>query len=200
MWPSSPLKATSTAKRGNCQRNACFNCHKLGHIQCECWALGGGKEGQPLPQRKDKGKNGDNSANMANTTHDGIWSVMITLTPDIIEGHSPPPITPPNSHPSIYLEEMPEETMASTYVADTTTAPPGTISKLYDSGATCHMTPHKDLLSNYVSIMPNPINMANQITFQEIRCGDLTIHVPNNGHTSKIMCCMHWTLVSPWCP
>jgi len=56
------------SKKGNCQEMHVSNCHKLGHIQCECWALGGGKEGQPLPQRKDKGKNGDNSANMANTT------------------------------------------------------------------------------------------------------------------------------------
>ena len=32
----------------------CFNCHKLGHIQRECCAPGGGKEGQLLLQRKDK--------------------------------------------------------------------------------------------------------------------------------------------------
>jgi len=32
----------------------CFKCHKLGHIQQECHAPGGGKEGQPLLQRKDK--------------------------------------------------------------------------------------------------------------------------------------------------
>src|SRR5882724_13013048 len=60
----------------------CFNCHKLGHIQRKCRAPGGGKEGQPLPQRKDKGKNGDNSANTANITHDSVWSAVTTLVGD----------------------------------------------------------------------------------------------------------------------
>jgi len=165
----------------------CFNCHKLGHTQCECWAPGGGKEGQPLPQRKDKSKNGDNSANTANVTHDGVWSTVTTLAPDIIEWHPPPLRMPPDSHPSAYLEEMPEEPMALTYTADAITTPPKITSELYDSGATCHMTPHKDLLSNYVSIMPKLINATNQLTFQPIGCRDLTIHVPNNGQTSNIM-------------
>ena len=49
------------------------------------------------------------------------------------------------------------------------------------------MTPHKDLLSNYVSITPNPINATNQLTFQAVGHGDLTIHIPNEGHTSNIM-------------
>ena len=77
--------------------------------------------------------------------------------------------------------------MASTYTAGAITTPPEITSKLYDSGATCHMTPHKDLLSNYISITLKPINAANQLTFWAIGCGDLTIHIPNNGRTSNIM-------------
>ena len=49
------------------------------------------------------------------------------------------------------------------------------------------MTPHKDHLTNYVSIVSKPINSANQLTFRAIGRGDLTIHVPNNGQTSNIM-------------
>ena len=49
------------------------------------------------------------------------------------------------------------------------------------------MTPHKNLLLNYVSIAPKPINAANQLTFQAIGRGDLTIHIPNIGQTSNIM-------------
>ena len=30
----------------------CYNCHKLGHKQFECWAKGGGKEGQGPRQKK----------------------------------------------------------------------------------------------------------------------------------------------------
>ena len=33
----------------------CHNCHKKGHYKSECWAPGGGKEGQGLKQ-KGKGK------------------------------------------------------------------------------------------------------------------------------------------------
>jgi len=182
-------KGNKHSKKGKLSKKhvECFNCHKLGHIQHECQAPGRGKEGQPLPQRKDKGKNMDNLANTENATHDSVWSTTTTLTPDIIEGHSALLVTPPHPHQSIYLKEMPDENMASTYAANATTTPPGTMSKLYDSGAACHMTPHKDLLSNYVSIVPKPINSTNQLTFQEIRHRDLTIHMPNNGHTSNIM-------------
>src|SRR5882724_5759999 len=78
-------KGNKHGKKGKLPKKwvECFNCHKLGHIQCECQAPGGGKEGQPLPQRKDKGKNRDNSANTANVTHDGVWSTVTTLAPDI---------------------------------------------------------------------------------------------------------------------
>ena len=30
----------------------CYNCNKLGHKQFECWAKGGGKEGQGPGQKK----------------------------------------------------------------------------------------------------------------------------------------------------
>jgi len=39
------------------KRVECFNCHKLGHIQCECWAPGGGKEGQSPRSKRGKGAN-----------------------------------------------------------------------------------------------------------------------------------------------
>jgi len=34
--------------------------------------------------------------------------------------------------------------------------------ELYDSGATCHMTPLKEPLANYRAIIPKPIGAANQ--------------------------------------
>src|SRR6201996_2297464 len=35
----------------------CYNCHKKGHYKLDCWAKGGGKEGQHPPRRN----NNDNS-------------------------------------------------------------------------------------------------------------------------------------------
>ena len=35
----------------------CFNCHKKGHMKSNCWAKGGGKEGQ-WPKKKDSAKDG----------------------------------------------------------------------------------------------------------------------------------------------
>jgi hypothetical protein len=43
------------------KRTKCFNCEKPGHIKSECWAPGGGKEGQG-PKQKGKGKASANAA------------------------------------------------------------------------------------------------------------------------------------------
>jgi hypothetical protein len=47
----------------------CYNCHKKGHIKAECWAKGGGKEGQD-PRGKGKGCAAANKA--ADNDH-GVW-------------------------------------------------------------------------------------------------------------------------------
>jgi hypothetical protein len=39
---------------GSNKNKDCYNCKKKGHIAVECWAKGGGKEGQGLKERKGK--------------------------------------------------------------------------------------------------------------------------------------------------
>jgi hypothetical protein len=58
-------------RRGNKRSTTveCFNCHKKGHIKAECWAKGGGKEGQG-PRGKGKGRA---VANKAADDDDGVW-------------------------------------------------------------------------------------------------------------------------------
>src|ERR1700761_4530966 len=46
----------------------CYNCHKKGHIKAECWAKGGGKEGQG-----PRGKGKSAAANKAADYDDGVW-------------------------------------------------------------------------------------------------------------------------------
>ena len=52
----------------------CFNCHRKGHVKADCWAKGGGKEGQgPRGKKAEKsGKPSGESANIAED-EDGVW-------------------------------------------------------------------------------------------------------------------------------
>ena len=59
----------------------CFNCHKKGHEKADCWAKGGGKEGQgPRSKgRKDDGKDskGRDAAAAAVEAEDGVWMAEV---------------------------------------------------------------------------------------------------------------------------
>jgi len=47
----------------------CYNCHKKGHYQADCWAPGGGKKGEgPKGKGKTKGKGNDNEKDTAAAT------------------------------------------------------------------------------------------------------------------------------------
>jgi hypothetical protein len=48
----------------------CFNCHKKGHKMSECWAKGGGKEGQDPRSRKAK-EAGGSKKDSGNAAADG---------------------------------------------------------------------------------------------------------------------------------
>jgi hypothetical protein len=63
----------------------------------------------------------------------------------------------------------------------------GLVTELYDSGATRHMTPYRDLLENYMAIIPKSINAVNKHTFQAVGRGNLTAQVPNGGSATTIM-------------
>jgi len=63
-------------KRG--RRNVeCFNCHRKGHIRADCWAKGGGKEGQGLQGSSGSGA-GAKESTSATTDHMDIeaWAVV----------------------------------------------------------------------------------------------------------------------------
>ena len=50
--------------------------------------------------------------------------------------------------------------------------------ELYDSGASCHMSPYRDHFGNYVSIAPKSITAADKQYFQAIEKGNLQIKFP----------------------
>ena len=47
---------TKEKEKGANKDKECNNCKKMGHILLECWAKGGGKEGQGPKGRKGAGK------------------------------------------------------------------------------------------------------------------------------------------------
>ena len=67
--------------------------------------------------------------------------------------------------------------------------------KLYDSGASRHMSPFIYRFTNYCSIPLRPITAANKCVFYAIGTGGLQIDVPNRQGTTPIT--LHDTLHTP---
>ncbi|PPQ88056.1 hypothetical protein CVT25_013688 [Psilocybe cyanescens] len=60
-------------------------------------------------------------------------------------------------------------------------------SDLYDSGASCHMTPFKNRLLNFTNIASQPITAADKRVFHATGKGDLCIKIPNGTTTTTIL-------------
>jgi len=165
----------------------CFICHKRGHFSHDCYGPGGGKEGQGPCSKKNGQKPGESSANLTNDAPNGTWSAI--LTGPIVK---PPAGIPYDNDP--YLEEVEEADNPHKHViahiahaAQITHSANNHTPELYDSGATCHMTPLRDSLAEYRAINPKPISTTNQRTFNAIGHSNLMIKVPNGNTHSKIL-------------
>src|SRR5882724_9267925 len=151
----------------------CFNCHKKGHFSHDCYRPSGNKEGQGLCSNKGRHKPKEGSSNTTNDAPDGAWcAITSTANYQVHTFHD---------DDDVYLEEVDEldgPDMPPTLVksglelthidaAHVAQPEPPTYSptpELYDSGATCHMTPLKESLINYQAIPPRPIGAVNQHT------------------------------------
>src|SRR6267142_598588 len=149
----------------------CYNCHKTGHYKSECWAKGGGKEGQG-PQRGKVAKE-DAAPAEEEQEETEAWAAM---------------------------EEVPAPTEASgTGVADAADAAAGQsparaehgqpkpTTELYDSGASSHMSPFSERFTKYRAIPPRPITAADKRIFYAVGTGDLRIEVPNGESSTPII-------------
>ena len=68
--------------------------------------------------------------------------------------------------------------------------------ELYDSGATCHISPYKSDFSTYTTLdLPIYLNAANQQRFPAIGTGTLSIHAPNGAVSSTLT--LHDVLHAP---
>ncbi len=63
----------------------------------------------------------------------------------------------------------------------------GVKSELYNSGASCHMSPFQHHFVSYHSIDPRPITAADKQVFYAVGLGDLQIEVPNGESSSSVI-------------
>jgi Integrase core domain/GAG-pre-integrase domain len=71
-------KGEKGKKFGSDSDRECYNCHKKGHLTKDCWAKGGGKEGQG-PKGRQKGGTSRGSRNRSNHAMDSVNDTL----PDI---------------------------------------------------------------------------------------------------------------------
>jgi hypothetical protein len=138
----------------------CHNCHKKGHIKAECWAKGGGKEGQG-PRRGSMAR-GSTTAATAETDIEA-WALIDECT----ETESEPSRWVEDSDADYWAEDSedqdevwatlkePESDKEVESAAAAGRLCTSTVEvELYDSGASCHMSPLRDKFSSYRSIEP----------------------------------------------
>jgi gag-polypeptide of LTR copia-type/Zinc knuckle len=217
---------TMDQKEDRIEDQTCYNCNKKGHVKRNCWAKGGGKEGQG-PRGKKKVDEKPKAAATKSNDFDGAWTAIMDDSDDVILS---------SDEESIYCElfkdedeyedvlsliemsdsdddgEMPGLTDVSKSDSDdkelycitdmggdayTTTfkyamlvdegGTQKTQVELYDSGASCHMSPFCDNFIKFISIVPKPITAADQRSFQATGKGDMVIEVPNGEMSTRII-------------
>ncbi|GBE83911.1 Retrovirus-related Pol polyprotein from transposon TNT 1-94 [Sparassis crispa] len=151
------------ASRGKGQKNSkdieCFNCGRRGHMKSECWHAGGGKEGQGLRNQNPK-KDGDKgkSGMSANTA--------VSSNTDV---HA-------------FTATFDSAALAHSHTAD------GNIRiEVYDSGATCHISPYRDTFTAFEATPPKPITAADGWAFHATGQGTVALKVPNGDQWTTVM-------------
>jgi hypothetical protein len=175
----------STQKKGKKRDIECFNCHKKGHTKVQCWVKGGGNEGGGLKQCSKKGSDDAKTAKADETSQDiESWAMINVLgnsEDDGDDGDKPVVATDDSTDNSskghAADDHLPAVVMES--VVETC--------KLYDSGASRHMSPHCKSFVTYQSINAHPILTANNEVFHTIGMGDLQITVPNGSNSTNVL-------------
>ena len=163
------LTAALTKKSGKQDKwnVECFNCHKKGHYKSECWAKGGGNEGNGPKQGKGTK---EDAAPAEEKTELEAWAAI----EDVQE-----PIDEPQPNDAAAA--------AGSIPVRTEQASPCTMTELYDSGASRHMSPFHDGFVLYKEIALHAIMAADKRVFYMIGTRDLEIEVPHGKSSTTVI-------------
>ena len=156
----------------------CFNCHNFGHYKSDCWAKGGGKEGQHPPRHNDSNNSSDNHGNCnrndrSNSSNNHGRNLNNCNNSNRSSNHNEDMSTANAADIEAWaaIEEVEGDKSATCTSAQV--HQPQVETERYDSGASRHMSPFRHRFKNYRSIPPHAITAANKRTFYAIGTGDL---------------------------
>ncbi len=144
----------------------CYNCKKRGHIRADCWAKGGGKEGQG-PTRGGRDSGNESTAAAQAEPDIEAWAAIEEVEEERMVGEE-------------------DQQYAAIAASDARTSG-GVESELYDSGASRHMSPFRHRFVSYRPIDPRPITAADKRVFYAVGTGDLQVEVPNGESSSSVV-------------
>jgi len=172
--------ATDSTKKKDKHKHKveCHNCHKKGHMKANCWAKGGGKEGQGPQQR---GGVSDSAASVSAAKDKDAIEAWVVI--DRMDSEESWAAIEEVSNPEDFL-------LTATAAAGWTPVQAGRVRgsapKLYDSGVLRHMSPLRDRFIAYQEILPRPITAVDKRVFYAIGVGDIIIDVPNGESSTPI--------------
>src|SRR5258708_3784616 len=195
------LSVTEGGKK-KCRKGKCHNCGKMGHWAKECRSPKKNKDESAGTQAmqtsssklENKPVGSANAAVVHDFEGDGFWMVKetaIDLAPLAIAELDPllGALDNPEVMPHWEGEEtMLEEELAGAIITHIEESEDNQIHiKLYDSGATHHISPYRSNFISYMPLMPPVfLNTANQQQFPAIGCGTLAIQVPNGDRETEL--------------
>ncbi|KAL7281618.1 hypothetical protein ACG7TL_004935 [Trametes sanguinea] len=164
-----------SGKKKSKKKVQCYNCKKHGHYKSECWAPGGGREGQG-PQSREKPKQ---SAAAASEWKDESW---YTIAGDSLieaeDGSVQAPLPRERDEDKTFSE------LAAMFARDQSAEDQVV---LFDSGATRHMSCYREKLVDFVEIEPWAIHAADNHVFKAIGKGDMYVSLPNGSETTRML-------------
>ncbi|CDO78280.1 hypothetical protein BN946_scf184674.g2 [Trametes cinnabarina] len=180
----------------------CFNCKKRGHYKSECWAPGGGKEGQG-PKGKPKPKETAAAAaemkdeswftHVAGLDSDSDMPDLQSVTESVSEPNKadrlcadfPDEAYSDGDLDDLYLDAELLDSKSSAMLARDLSVKDEVI--LFDSGATRHMSSYRDKFINYVEISPRSIQAADDHVFKAVGKGDMYVDLPNGTGSTRVL-------------
>jgi len=171
---SNPQRTSSKRNNWKKREDVCTNqrCRfRFNHEFKDCWSEGGPRHGQMPPQVRSqpngnggrRGPEGRNAQQImrANVAHEEEEPFEHAF--NVTTSFSIADIVPGPTDPSERVE-------------------------IYDSGASCHMSPYIEAFTDFTFIEPKPISAADNRTFEAVGKGSIQVKIPNDdGFTTVIL-------------